>query len=102
MKSKIMALKAKSSDTNESSDDEDSKRKSYITTQFKKFMKNANAKGFDKDYKQSSSSQFKSQDNEKKDAKEGDQYNVSSRPKMLRMSRLWTYETIMSNLSYDY
>ena len=32
MKSKIMALKAKSSDTNESSDDEDSKRKSYITT----------------------------------------------------------------------
>ena len=44
-------------------------------------MKNANAKGFDKDYKQSSSSQFKSQDNEKKDAKEGDQYNVSSRPK---------------------
>ena len=31
MKSKIMALKAKSSDTNESSDDEDSKRKSYIT-----------------------------------------------------------------------
>ena len=48
-KSKIMALKAKSSDTDESSDDEDSKMKSYITRQFKKFMKNANAKGFDKD-----------------------------------------------------
>ena len=55
-KSKSMALKAKSSDTNESSDDEDSKMKSYITRKFKKFMKNANAKGFDKDCKQSSSS----------------------------------------------
>ena len=48
-KSKSMALKAKSSDTNKSSNDEDSKMKSYITRQFKKFMKNANAKGFDKD-----------------------------------------------------
>ena len=54
--SKRMALKAKSSDTNESSDDEDSKMKSYITRQFKKFMKNANAKGFEKGRKQSSSS----------------------------------------------
>ena len=36
--------------------DEDSKMKSYIILPFKKFMKNANAKGFDKDYKQSSSS----------------------------------------------
>ena len=61
-KSKSMALKAKSSDTDESSDDEDSKMKSYITRQFKKFMKNANAKGFDKDRRQSSSSQSKSQD----------------------------------------
>ena len=59
-KSKSMALKAKSSETNKSSDDEDSKTKSYITRQFKKFMKNANGKGFDKDYKHSSSSQFKS------------------------------------------
>ena len=50
-KSKSMALKAKSSDTNESSDDEDSKMKSYITRKFKKFMKNANAKGFEKDCK---------------------------------------------------
>ena len=48
-KSKSMALKAKSSDTNESSNDGDSKMKSYITRQFKKFMKNANGKGFDKD-----------------------------------------------------
>ena len=50
-KSKSMTLQAKSSDTNESSDDEDSKMKSYITRQFKKFMKNANVKGFDKDCK---------------------------------------------------
>ena len=55
-KSKSMALKAKSSDIDESSDDEDSKMKSYITKQFKKFMKNANGKGFDKDCRQSSSS----------------------------------------------
>ena len=48
-KSKSMALKAKSSDTNEFSDDEDSKMKSYITRKFKKSMKNANEKGFDKD-----------------------------------------------------
>ena len=48
-KGKSMALKAKSSDTDEFSDDEDSKMKSYITKQFKKFMKNANGKGFEKD-----------------------------------------------------
>ena len=48
-KSKSMALKAKSSDTDESLDDEDSKMKSYITRQLKKFMKNANAKRFGKD-----------------------------------------------------
>ena len=52
-KSKSMALKAKSSDMDESSDNEDSKMKSYITRQFKKFMKNANGKGFDKDRRQS-------------------------------------------------
>ena len=55
-KSKSMALKAKSSDTDESLDNEDSKMKSYITRQFEKFMKNANGKGFDKDRRQSSSS----------------------------------------------
>ena len=65
-KGKNMALKAKSSDTDKSSDDEDSKMKSNITRQFKKFMKNANGKGYDKDRRQSSSSQFKSQDKGKK------------------------------------
>ena len=79
-KSKSMALKAKSSDIDESSDDKDSKVKSYITRQFKKFTKNANAKGFDNDHKQSSSSQFKNQDREKKDAKEGSQYTVPFGP----------------------
>ena len=83
-KSKSMALKAKSSDTDKSSDDEDSKMKSYITRQFKKFMKNANARGFDKDREQSSSSQFKSQDRGKKDAKEGGQYTVPFGPKCFR------------------
>ena len=59
-KGKNMALKAKSNDTDESLYDEDSMMKSYITRQFKKFMKNANGNGFDKDRRQSSSSQFKS------------------------------------------
>ena len=76
-----MALKAKSNKPNESSDDEDSNMKSYITRQFKKFMKNANVKGFDKDRKKLSSSQFKSQDRGKKDAKDGGQYTIPSRPK---------------------
>ena len=58
-KSKSMALKAKSNDINESFDDEDSKIKSYITRQFNIFMKNVNVKGFEKDRKQSISSQFK-------------------------------------------
>ena len=71
-------MKAKSSDTNESSGDKDSKMKSYITRQFKKFMKNANAKGFNKDRKQSSLSQFKNQDKGKKGARDGDQYTVPS------------------------
>ena len=44
-------------------------------------MKNANAKGFDKDRKQSSSSQFKNQDKGKKDARDGGQYTVPSGPK---------------------
>ena len=76
-----MALKARSSDTDDSSDNEDSKMKSYITRQFKKFMKNANGKGFDKDRRQSSSSQFKSQDKGKKNARDGGQYTVPSGPK---------------------
>ena len=80
-KSKSMALKAKSSETDESFDDEDSKMKSYIIRQFKKFMKNANGKGFDNDRRQSSSSQLKGQDKGKKDAKEGGQYTIPSGPK---------------------
>ena len=80
-KGKSMALKGKSSDTDESSDDEDSKMKSYITRQFKKFMKNANRKGFDKDRRQSSSSQFKSQDKGKKNARDGGQYTIRTGPK---------------------
>ena len=55
IKSKSMALKAKSSDTVESLDNEDSKIESYITRQFKKFIKNANGKGFDKNHRQSNS-----------------------------------------------
>ena len=66
-----MALKVESSDTDESSVDEDSEMKSYITRQFKKFMKNAIAKGFDKDRKQSNPFQFKNQDKGKKDAMDG-------------------------------
>ena len=80
-KGKSMALNAKSIDIDESSDDEDSKMKSYITRKFKKFMKNANRKGFDKDRRQSSYSQLKSQDKRKKDARDGGQYTVPSRPK---------------------
>ena len=79
-----MALKAKSSETDESSDDEDSKMKSYITRQFKKFMKNANGRNFDKDHRQFSSSQFKWQDKGKKDAKEGGRYIVLAEPKCFR------------------
>ena len=79
--SKSMALKAKSSVTDESSKDEDSKMKSYITRKFKKFIKNANGKGFDKDRRQSSSSQFKSQNKGKKDIRDGSQYTVPVGPK---------------------
>ena len=76
-----MALKAKSSDTDKFLDDEDSNMKSYITRHFKKFMKNANAKGFDKGCKQSCSSQFKSQDRGKKDTRDGSQYTIPHTPK---------------------
>ena len=47
-------------------------------------MKNVNAKGFDKDHKQSSSSHFKSQDKGKQDAKDGGQYTILSGPKCFR------------------
>ena len=44
-------------------------------------MKNANGKGFNKDRRQSSSSQFKSQDKGNKDASDGNQYTVLVGPK---------------------
>ena len=83
-KSKSMALKSKSNDIDESSNNKDSKMKSYITRQLKKFMKNANGKGFNKDHRQSSSSQFKSQDEGKKDARDGGQYTIPLGPKCFR------------------
>ena len=50
-KSKNMALKAKNDEEDESFEDENSKFKSYITRQFKKFIKNANVKENDNDRK---------------------------------------------------
>ena len=44
-------------------------------------MKNTNGKGFNKDRRQSNSSQFKSQDKGKKDARDGGQYTVPLGPK---------------------
>ena len=44
-------------------------------------MKNANRRNFDKDRRQSNSSQFKGQDKGRKDAKEGGQYIVPVGPK---------------------
>ena len=61
-KSKNMALKAKNDKEDESSKDENSKFKSYITKQFNKFIKNANVKANDKDRKQSRFSQSKTQE----------------------------------------
>ena len=59
-KSKNMALKVKNDDNDELSEDEDTKFKSYITKQFKKFIKNANIKTSYNDKKQSGFFQFKS------------------------------------------
>ena len=50
-KGKNMALKTKNDDNDKSFDDEDAKLKSYITRQFKKFIKNVNVKAGDKDRK---------------------------------------------------
>ena len=58
-KGKNVALKAKSNEKDESSEDEDSKIKSYVTRQFKKFIKNANVKGLDKGQWQENTSQSK-------------------------------------------
>jgi len=57
-----MVLKAKNDKEDESSKDENSKFKSYITKQFKKFIKNANVKANDKDRKQSRFSHSKTQE----------------------------------------
>ena len=51
-KGKKMALKTKN-DNNDELSDEDTKLKSYITKQFKKFIKNVNVKEGDKDCKHS-------------------------------------------------
>ena len=81
-KGKNMALKTKNDDNDESSDDEDTKLKSYITRQFKKFIKNVNVKPGDKDRKQSAFSQFKSQDIGKRESMDvGQGNNVPARPK---------------------
>ena len=74
-KRKNMALKVKNDDKDESSEDEDTKFKSYITRQFNKFIKNANVKASDKDRKQSGFSQFKSQDKGKREFKDVGQNN---------------------------
>ena len=81
-KGKNMALKTKNNDNDELSDDKDTKLKSYITRQFKKFIKNANVKVGDKDHKQSAFSQFKSQDKGKREFKDASQgNNVPAGPK---------------------
>ena len=46
-----MAMKIKNDGNNESSEDEDTELKTYITRQVKKFIKNANVKAGDKDCK---------------------------------------------------
>ena len=69
-KGKNMALKTKNDDNDEKSDDEDTKLKSYITKQFKKFIKNANVKTGDKDHKQPAFSLFKSQDKGRRESKD--------------------------------
>ena len=47
-------------------------------------MKNANGKSFDKDRRQSSSSQFKSQNKGKRDARDDSQYTIPTGPKCFR------------------
>ena len=70
-----MTLKTKNDDNDESSDDEDTKLKSYITRKFKKFIKNANVKAGNKDRKQTTFSQYKSQDKGKRESKDVGQGN---------------------------
>ena len=78
-KGKNMALKVKN---DELSKDEDTKLKSYITSQFKKFIKNANVKASHKDRKQPRFFQFKSHDKGKREFKnDGQGNNVPAGPK---------------------
>ena len=77
-----MALKAKNDDKDESSENENSEFKSYITRQFKKFIKNANVKENDNDRKQSGFSQSKTQEKFKRESKKGGQSsNIPIGPK---------------------
>ena len=81
-KGKNMALKVKNDDNNELLEDEDTEFKSYITRQFKKFIKYVNVKASDKDCKQSKFSQFKSQEKGKREFKnDGQGNNVLVGPK---------------------
>ena len=81
-KSKKLALKANNDEEDVLFEDENSKFKYYITGQFKKFIKNANAKANDEDRKQSGFSQFKSQDKFKRESKEvGQNSNTPTGPK---------------------
>ena len=80
-----MTLKVKNDEEDESSKDENSKFKSYITRQLKKFIKNVNVKAYDKDRKQSGFSQFKSWDKFKREFKEvGQSSNTSASKKCYR------------------
>jgi len=77
-----MALKVKNDDNDELSKEEDTKLKSYINRQFKKFIKNANVKASHKDRKQPRFFQFKSQDKGKREFKnDGQGNNVLAGPK---------------------
>ena len=76
-KNKNIALKAKNDE-----EDENSRFKSYITRQFKKFIKNANVKSNDRDHKQPRFSQCKTQEKFKRESKEGGQSsNIPTSPK---------------------
>ena len=95
-KGKNMALKTKNDDIDESPNDEDTKLKSYITKKFKKFIKNANVKASDKDRKQSTFSQFKSQDKDERIQGCWSRQQCSYWTKELWVSRIWTHEARVS------
>ena len=96
-KSKNIALRAKNDEEDESSENENSKFKSYITKQFKKFIQNANVKANDKDHKQSGFSQYKSQERIQRSWVKQQHSDWS---KMLWVSRVQTHEARVSYLSH--